>query len=57
MPELFSGEFKVVTEFGRSVIQKAGVTVCRVEYTKQMGGRHIAIIQAGADLFLRTVYM
>lgn len=57
VPELFSGEFKVVTEFGRSVIQKAGVTVCRVEYTKQMGGRHIAIIQAGADLFLRTVYM
>jgi diaminopimelate decarboxylase len=57
VPELFEGEFKIVTEFGRSLHAKAGWTASRVEYTKQSGGRRIAVVHAGADLFLRTAYM
>ena len=57
VPALFSGEFKVVTEFGRAVIAKAGFMVARVEYTKVTGGRPIAITHAGAQVATRTVFM
>jgi len=56
-PELFSGQFKVITEFGRTYHAKAGFIVSRIEYTKVSGGRHIAITHAGSDLFVRTVFM
>lgn len=32
-----------------------GIVAAKVEYTKLSGGRGIAVIQGGADLFLRTV--
>jgi hypothetical protein len=54
-PELFDGSFRLMTEFGRALIAKSGVIVTRVEYTKVAGGRHIALAQAGADLFVRCV--
>ena len=57
MPALFSGEFKVITEFGRSIMAKNGFIVGRVEYTKLTGGRHIAITHAGAQVATRTVFM
>eukprot|EP01100_Stratorugosa_tubuloviscum_P005380 TRINITY_DN2408_c0_g2_i1.p1 TRINITY_DN2408_c0_g2~~TRINITY_DN2408_c0_g2_i1.p1 ORF type:complete len:511 (-),score=236.46 TRINITY_DN2408_c0_g2_i1:44-1423(-) len=63
IPELFrlgsdsSWPESVSTEFGRSLIAKTGFIVARVEYNKIVGGKPIAIIQAGADLFVRTVYM
>lgn len=56
VPELFSGSYTVVTEFGRSLISKCGFIVARVEYTKVMGGRHIALTHAGAQVAARTVY-
>jgi diaminopimelate decarboxylase len=56
VPELFDGSFTVITEFGRSVIAKAGFTLCHVEYTKQSGGRHLAVVQTGTDLLIRTIY-
>jgi len=56
VPELFSGEFRVLTEHGRRYLAKAGFIVSRVEYTKQAGGRHIALQHAGVDLCIRTVY-
>lgn len=56
VPELFTGEFNVITEFGRAVIAKAGFTVMQVEYTKQSGGKNFAVVQAGTDLFIRTIY-
>jgi diaminopimelate decarboxylase len=31
--------------------------LCRVEYTKWSGGRHIAVTHVGADLFMRACYM
>jgi diaminopimelate decarboxylase len=57
VPELFSGEFRVKTEYGRSILAKNGFIVSRVEYTKQAGGRHIAITHAGAQIATRTVFM
>lgn len=57
VPDLFSGKYKVITEFGRRYNAKAGFLLSRVEYTKVCGGRHIALTHAGADLFVRTVFM
>lgn len=57
VPGLFAGEFKVVTEFGRSVLAKAGFILARVEYTKETGGHPIAITHAGAQVATRTVFM
>ena len=56
VPELFDGSMRVITEFGRSVIAKAGFMLARVEYTKSMGARRIAITHAGAQVAARTVY-
>jgi hypothetical protein len=28
----------------------------QVEYTKQSGGKNFAVVQAGVDLFIRTIY-
>ena len=55
-PELFSGAFKVVTEYGRSVMAKNGFIASRVEYTKTAGGRAIALTHAGAQVAARTVF-
>lgn len=57
VPALFTGEFKVITEFGRSVMAKNGFIVARVEYTKATGGRQIALTHAGAQVATRTVFM
>jgi diaminopimelate decarboxylase len=56
-PALFSGRYRVKTEFGRSVMAKNGFIASRVEYTKKSGGRHIAITHAGAQVATRTVFM
>eukprot|EP01088_Endostelium_zonatum_P021323 TRINITY_DN8336_c0_g1_i1.p1 TRINITY_DN8336_c0_g1~~TRINITY_DN8336_c0_g1_i1.p1 ORF type:complete len:486 (-),score=96.10 TRINITY_DN8336_c0_g1_i1:25-1482(-) len=58
-PELFdpSLKLKVFTEYGRYYNAKAGFFVSQVEYTKISGGRRIALIHAGLDLFVRTIYM
>jgi diaminopimelate decarboxylase len=57
VPGLFSGDFRVVTEFGRAVLAKAGFILARVEYTKEQGGHPIAITHAGAQVATRTVFM
>ncbi|GAA1230963.1 diaminopimelate decarboxylase [Kitasatospora nipponensis] len=55
-PDLFSGKFQLVTEFGRSVLAKNGFTAAYVEYTKNSGGRAIAITFAGVQVAARTVF-
>jgi diaminopimelate decarboxylase len=57
VPELFSGEYRVKTEFGRSIFAKQGFIAARVEYTKESGGRRIALTHAGAQVATRTVFM
>lgn len=54
VPGLFERPYRLVTEFGRAVSAKCGWVASRVEYTKVAGGRQIAVIHAGADLFVRA---
>lgn len=56
VPALFDGRFKVMTEFGRAVVSKCAFTVGKVEYTKVMGGRHIALTHLGAHNAMRVVF-
>lgn len=55
VPELFSGRYRVFTEFGRAVLAKHGLLASRVEYVKHAGGRGIALSHAGAQIAARTV--
>ena len=57
VPELFSGRYAAKTEFGRSIFAKSGFIVSRIEYTKNSGGRQIAVSHAGAQIATRTVFM
>ncbi|WP_042452755.1 diaminopimelate decarboxylase [Streptacidiphilus jiangxiensis] len=57
VPGLFDGGYALVTEFGRSLVAKNGFTAAVAEYTKQVGGRRVALTHAGAHLATRTVLM
>ncbi|KAK8810544.1 hypothetical protein WA158_007119 [Blastocystis sp. Blastoise] len=57
VPELFTGKYTILTEFGRSMISKVGWFVSRCEYTKEAGDRHVIIGHAGGNCFTREVYM
>ena len=57
VPVLFSGDYRVRTEFGRAIFAKNGFIESRIEYTKQSGGRHIATGHAGGQVATRTVFM
>lgn len=57
VPQLFSGNYIVKTEFGRSIYAKSGFVVARIEYTKNSGGRQIAVSHAGVQTATRTVFM
>ncbi|MEU0144727.1 diaminopimelate decarboxylase [Streptomyces sp. NPDC006288] len=54
-PGLLDGRYDLVTEFGRSLLAKNGFIGARVEYTKDAGGRRIALTHAGAQIATRTV--
>lgn len=54
VPGLF--DFDIVTEFGRSLLAKAGTILTRVEYAKTTGGRRIAMTHAGVQVATRTAY-
>ncbi|MCT2593657.1 diaminopimelate decarboxylase [Streptomyces sp. N2-109] len=56
VPGLFDGRYGLVTEFGRSLLAKAGTVLARVEYAKTAGGRPIAVTHAGAQIAVRTVF-
>ncbi|MFF1843375.1 diaminopimelate decarboxylase [Streptomyces sp. NPDC058217] len=57
VPGLFDGRYGLVTEFGRSLLAKNGFIGALVEYTKDAGGRRIALTHAGAQIATRTVFM
>ncbi len=56
IPELFGGMYHVTTEFGRAISAKNAITIGRVEYTKETGGRSIALTHIGVQTLVRTVY-
>jgi diaminopimelate decarboxylase len=55
-PSLFSGKYELLTEFGRSLVVKCGLTVSRIEATKECDGVPVAIMHTGANQFLREAY-
>jgi diaminopimelate decarboxylase len=55
-PALFSGQFRLVTEFGRHINAGLAWAASRVEYVKSQCGKQTAIIHLGADLFVRECY-
>ncbi|MET8988514.1 diaminopimelate decarboxylase [Nonomuraea wenchangensis] len=57
VPGILDGRYALVTEFGRSLLAKNGFIAALVEYTKDAGGRRIAITHAGAQVATRTVFM
>lgn len=57
LPGLFDGRYRLVTEFGRSLLAKNGTVLARVEYAKSAGGRPIAVTHAGAQVATRTVFV
>ncbi|MFI6035028.1 diaminopimelate decarboxylase [Streptomyces sp. NPDC051315] len=56
-PALLDGRYRIVTEFGRSLLAKNGFLAARVEYVKDAGDRRIAVTHAGAQVATRTVFM
>lgn len=57
VPVIFTGKYQLCTEFGRTIVQKAGWLLSKIEYTKMAGGRKIVTIHAGSNMFLRTAYL
>ncbi|MEU9205148.1 diaminopimelate decarboxylase [Streptomyces sp. NPDC048332] len=56
VPGLFDGRYGLVTEFGRSLMAGNSLIGARVEYTKEAGGRRIALTHAGTRTATRTVF-
>jgi diaminopimelate decarboxylase len=54
--ELFNGQFRLITEFGRYIFANSGWVASKVEYVKREPGYNIIITHVGADLFLRKSY-
>jgi diaminopimelate decarboxylase len=55
-PRLFSGAYRLVTEFGRVLHAPCAVAVSRVEYVKRQPGHRTVILHLGADAFVRECY-
>ena len=54
--ELFDGQFRLITEFGRYIFANTGWVASKVEYVKREPGYNIIMTHVGADLFLRKAY-
>lgn len=55
-PELFDGNIKLITEFGRYIHANTGWVASRVEYVKREKNCNIIMTHVGADLLLRKCY-
>lgn len=55
-PNLFSGKFKLISEYGRYINANAAWAVSRVEYVKEETNYKILSIHLGADFLLRKAY-
>jgi len=56
LPELFDGQFRLITEFGRYIYANTGWVASKVEYVKRENGYNIIMTHVGADLLLRKCY-
>lgn len=60
VPELFSGRYRVFTEFGRCVLTKPGITASRVAVVKGAPWhpeRPLATVHVGSNQFVREAYL
>jgi diaminopimelate decarboxylase len=55
-PELFSGKYKLITEFGRYISANTAWAASRVEYVKDEPDFKILSTHLGADFLLRKAY-
>jgi len=55
IPELFTADWRIISEFGRFAQANAGWVASRIEYVKE-GRLPTIVIHVGADLFLRRCY-
>ncbi len=55
-PDLFAGNVRLVTEFGRMLHAPCGWAVSRIEYVKRFAQTSILMTHLGADMFLRKCY-
>ncbi len=56
IPSIFNDKYQLTTEFGRALMAKNAFSIGRVEYTKNTGGRQIALTHLGVQTLTRTVY-
>jgi diaminopimelate decarboxylase len=56
VPQAFSPDVRLITEFGRAIQTGCGFAASRVEYLKQDCGKRTAVVHFGADLLMRRVY-
>ncbi|UCE30428.1 MAG: diaminopimelate decarboxylase, partial [Burkholderiales bacterium] len=50
-------QYRILFEFGRSIVGNAGALLTRLEYLKTNGGRHYAVVDAAMNDLLRpTLY-
>lgn len=54
--QLFTCDFKLITEFGRWIFANAGWAVSKVEYVKHTKSIDTLMIHLGADMFIRRIY-
>eukprot|EP00088_Acartia_fossae_P005033 TRINITY_DN12200_c0_g1_i2.p1 TRINITY_DN12200_c0_g1~~TRINITY_DN12200_c0_g1_i2.p1 ORF type:complete len:439 (-),score=89.18 TRINITY_DN12200_c0_g1_i2:17-1309(-) len=59
IPVLFTGKYKIVTEFGRSLFLKAGTSLTKVQSVKEWveGQNPIILTHLGTNQFPREVYL
>ena len=59
VPELFTGKYRVVTEFGRSLCLKAGTSLTRIEFVKDWAeeSNPILLTHLGTNQFPRETYV
>jgi diaminopimelate decarboxylase len=57
VPEIFSGQFHIITEFGRSVFTKNGISLSKIETVKDWGDSITALTHFGSNQFIREAYV
>ena len=60
VPQLFSGKYRVMTEFGRCVLTKPGITVSRIAAVKGApyhAETPLAVAHVGSNQFVREAYL